>query len=273
MTGDSAIFRDNLLAGQKALVTGGGTGIGRVTALELAKLGVDVALVGRRPDPLNKVKAEIEALGRKALALPCDIRDVAKVGETVAAVVQDFGRIDILFNNAGGQFIKPSADMSENGWNAVIGANLSGTFFMSQQVAKQAMFKQKSGLIVNMIINMWRGIPGAAHSGAARAGIDNLTKTLSLEWAAHKIRVNAVAPGTVATEGLANYPPQLVQQLRSLIPLKQVGRSEDVAWMICYLASEAGRWITGETICIDGGSQNWGSMWRIPDDDGDKAGY
>lgn len=269
----SQIFRDNLLAGQKALITGGGTGIGRVTALELAKLGVDVALVGRRIDPLEHVKQEIEALGRQALTLPCDVREADKVAATVAATVARFGRIDILFNNAGGQFIKPSIDMSPNGWNAVIGANLSGTFFMSQQVAKQAMIAQKSGLIVNMIINMWRGIPAAAHSGAARAGIDNLTKTLSLEWAAHKIRVNAVAPGTVATEGLANYPAPLVKQLRSLIPLKQVGQPEDVAWMICYLASPAGRWITGETVCIDGGSQNWGSMWRIPDDDGASAGY
>jgi citronellol/citronellal dehydrogenase len=269
----SQIFRDNLLRGQIALITGGGTGIGRVTALELAKLGVDVALLGRRSEPLERVKNEIEALGQKAVTISCDIRNADQVNSSVAKVVKHFGRIDILFNNAGGQFIKPSIDMSPNGWNAVINTNLSGTFFMSQQVAKQAMIPQKSGLIVNMIINMWRGIPAAAHSGAARAGVDNLTKTLSLEWAAHKIRVNAVAPGTVATEGLDNYPPALIKQLRSLIPLKQVGQPEDVAWMICYLASTAGRWLTGETICIDGGSQNWGSLWRIPDDDAVAGGY
>ncbi len=269
----SRIFREDLLAGQVAVITGGGTGIGRATALEMAALGADIALVGRRPEPLRHTQDEIGQLGRTALALPCDIRDYDAVGKTVDAVLDRFGRIDTLFNNAGGQFFQPSTDLTPGGWQAVLNTNLSGTFFFTQHVANRAMIPSGGGAIVNMVINMWRGQPAAVHSAAARAGIDNLTKSLSVEWAVHKIRINAVAPGTVRTEGLDQYPEDVVRQLRSIIPLKREGTPEEIAWLVCYLASEAGAWITGETICIDGGSQNWGSMWNIPDDNSDIQGY
>ncbi|RMF11952.1 MAG: SDR family oxidoreductase [Candidatus Dadabacteria bacterium] len=269
----SSIFRDDLLAGTVALITGGGTGIGRRTAFEMGRLGARIAIVARRQEPLDATVAALRDEGIDARCYVCDIRDADAIQQTVANVIADFGTIDVLFNNAGGQFFQPSLELSPNGWRAVVETNLTGTFLMSQAVAKQAMVPRRSGLIVNMAINMWRGLPAAAHSSAARAGIVNLTRTLSVEWAAHKIRVNCVAPGSVETEGLDQYPDSVVRQLRSVIPLKTMGQPEDIAWMICYLASEAGRWITGETICIDGGSQNWGSMWQIPDDPDEPGGY
>lgn len=263
----SRIYRQDLLKGKRVLITGGGTGIGRATALEMASLGADVAIVGRRPEPLQKVAQEIENLGRRALVLPTDVREPEQVTHMVSEVKAALGSLDVLVNNAGGQFVQPSESLTPKGWNAVIQENLNSTFYVSREVAVQCMIPQRSGCIVNMLINMWRGAPAVAHSGAARAGIENLTKTLAIEWARYKIRVNAVAPGTVRTEGLAQYPPEIVKRLRSVIPLKREGRPEEVAWLIVYLCSEASDWITGESVCIDGGSQHWGSLWEIGDEE------
>lgn len=259
----SRIFRDDLLAGKRALVTGGGTGIGRATALELAALGADVAVAGRRAEPLLAVCAEIEALGRRAVAVPTDIRVAEAVSACAEQVLAELGGVDILVNNAGGHFVAPADLLTQKGWNAVINTNLNGTFQMTQEIAKRAMIPARSGVIVNIVIDMWRGVPGAAHAGAARAAVENLTKTLSVEWAVHGIRVNAIAPGTVNTGGLDTYPPHIKQALVDVVPLGRLGRPEEVAWMVAYLGSEAGAWVTGETLCIDGGAQNWGGIWNV----------
>jgi citronellol/citronellal dehydrogenase len=259
----SRIFRDDLLAGKCAIVTGGGTGIGRATALELAALGADVALFGRRAEPLEKTAADIAALGRRALALPTDIRQVDAVAASVDRVASEWGGVDVLVNNAGGHFVQPARTTKPKGFAAVIEANVVGTFHVAQAVATRAMIAQGAGAIVNVVIDMWQGTPGAAHAGAARAAVENLTKSLSMEWAEHGIRVNAIAPGTIDTGGLDAYPADVKDSLQSVIPLGRFGRPEEIAWMIAYLVSDAGAFITGETVCVDGGARNWGGVWNV----------
>jgi citronellol/citronellal dehydrogenase len=259
----SRIFRDDLLVGSRAIVTGGGTGIGRATALELASLGADVALLGRRPEPLERTRADIAALGRQALAIPTDIRELDAVTSAIDRVLGAWGGIDVLVNNAGGQFVQPAQSLKPKGFAAVVSANLDATFQITQAVATRAMIPQKRGAIVNMVIDMWNGTPGAAHAGAARAGVENLTKSLSMEWAEYGIRVNAVAPGTIDTGGLDGYPSEVKEGLQSVIPIGRFGRPEEIAWMIAYLVSEAGAFITGETVCLDGGAKNWGGVWNV----------
>jgi citronellol/citronellal dehydrogenase len=259
----SRIFRDDLLVGSRAIITGGGTGIGRATALELASLGADVALLGRRSEPLERTCADIEALGRQALAIPTDIRQHEAVVTAVDRVLGAWGGIDVLVNNAGGQFVQPAEGMKPKGFSAVVDANLEGTFFVTHAVATRAMIPQKRGAIVNIVIDMWHGTPGASHAGAARAGVENLTKSLSMEWAEYGIRVNAIAPGTIDTGGLDGYPADVKDGLKSVIPIGRFGRPEEIAWMIAYLVSEAGSFMTGETVCIDGGAKNWGGVWNV----------
>jgi NAD(P)-dependent dehydrogenase (short-subunit alcohol dehydrogenase family) len=259
----SRIFKDGLLAGRRALVTGGGTGIGKAIALELAGLGADVAVLGRRREPLEQVAAEIIALGRRAAVVPADIREPAQVAAAVGQAIEQLGGLDVLVNNAGGQFVKATAELSVRGWDAVIDTNLNGTFHVTPEVARRALIPGGGGVIVNIIIDMWRGTPGAAHAGAARAAVDNLTKTLAIEWAAHGIRVNAIAPGTIDSGGLSAYPPHVVEALKQVVPLGRLGRPDEVAWLCAYLASEAGAWISGETLCIDGAAKLWGGLWSV----------
>jgi citronellol/citronellal dehydrogenase len=241
-------------------VTGGGTGIGRAIALELASVGADVALLGRRAEPLEKVRAEIEALGRRAVALPADVREVEQVASAVAHTKDALGPIDVLVNNAGGHFVAPAEQLKTSGWNAVVNTNLNGTFNVTREVATQHMIPSGGGAIVNIVIDMWLGTPGAAHAGAARAAVENLTKSLASEWARHRIRVNAVAPGTVDTGGLAQYPQEVKSDLEAVIPLARFGRPEEIAWTVAYLVGESGAWITGETVAIDGGARLWGGV-------------
>lgn len=259
----SRVFRSDLLAGRRAIVTGGGTGIGRATALELAAAGADVALLGRRAEPLEKVATEIVAAGRRALAIPCDIRQADAVSAAIDRALAELGGIDVLVNNAGGHFVQPAESVKLKGFAAVVEANLTATFAVTQAVATRAMIPQKRGAIVNVVIDMWQGTPGAAHAGAARAGVENLTKSLSMEWAEHGIRVNAVAPGTIDTGGLDAYPNDVRESLRSVVPLNRFGRPEEVAWAIAFLASDASAFTTGETMCIDGGAKNWGGIWNV----------
>ncbi len=259
----SRIFRDDLLAGRRAIVTGGGTGIGRATALELASLGADVALFGRRSEPLGATARDVVALGRRALAIPTDIRQPDAVAASVDRVAIEWGGVDILVNNAGGHFVQPARSTKPKGFAAVVEANLNGTFHVTQAVATRAMIAQRSGAIVNVVIDMWQGTPGAAHAGAARAAVENLTKSLSMEWAEHSVRVNAIAPGTIDTGGLDAYPADIKESLRAVIPLGRFGRPEEIAWMIAYLVSDAGAFVTGETICVDGGAKNWGGVWSV----------
>jgi citronellol/citronellal dehydrogenase len=257
------VFAPGILRDQVAIVTGGGSGIGLATALELARLGAKVAICGRTSEKLEIAKAQIAARG-PVLAMPCDIREPAQVETFVKAVIAEWGRLDILVNNAGGQFPSPAQHISPNGFLAVLRNNLAGTFHVSREVANQWMIPKKGGRIINVIANIYRGFPGMVHTGAARAGVENMTMTLSVEWAQFGILVNAVAPGIIRSSGTAQYPPQLLERGIAETPLKRAGTCEEVAASIVFLASPAAQFITGATLRIDGAQSLWGHTWEIP---------
>jgi citronellol/citronellal dehydrogenase len=249
-----SVFRSGLLAGQVALVTGAGSGIGRCTAHELAALGARVALLGRKADKLAAVAQEI---GGAAKTYPCDIREEEAVATTVAGVLADFGRIDALVNNAGGQFGAPLEKISAKGWDAVVRTNLTGGFLVARECYTQWMKAADAGAIVNMIADMWNGMPGMGHSGAARAGMLNFTETAALEWA--PVRVNAVAPGWIASSGLDQYPAEMAEHIRALpkrVPLGRLGTESEVSAAIVFLLSPAAAFISGSCLRVDGAVPN-----------------
>ena len=258
-------FRADALAGKVALITGGGTGIGRAITLAYVACGAKVAICGRRPEPIAQVAAEIAALGGECLHMLCDIREPAQIDALVAAVLARFGRIDILVNNAGGQRPYPAASMPLAHFEKVVKNNLIGTFAVTQAVANAAMIPQRGGAIVNIIAEIYRGFPGMAHTGAARAGVDNLTKSLAVEWSPHRVRVNAVAPGIIRSSGTDRYPDFLVQASQRATPWKRLGAPEEVAHLCTFLASDAADFITGATVYIDGGLCLWGDLFPLPD--------
>ncbi|MCL4143683.1 UNVERIFIED_CONTAM: hypothetical protein GTU68_064527 [Idotea baltica] len=174
------------------------------------------------------------------------------------------GGLDILINNAGGQFPSAAENISYNGWNAVVNNNLNGTWFVTQNMAKQFFLPQQKGVIINIIADIYKGFPGMAHTGAARAGVENLTKTLSIEWVNKNIRVNAIAPGIINSSGMENYPPEFLKGINDKIPMKKMGTTEDVAYSALFLSSPMASYITGETLYVDGGNRLWGDMWEIP---------
>jgi len=254
------VFAPGTFTGQVAIVTGGATGIGLATSQELVRLGAKVAICGRNPERLEAGRA---AIGGDVLAQPCDIREPAQVEEFVKAVIARFGRVDTLINNAGGQFPSQAQHISPNGFLAVVKNNLVGTFHMCREVANQWMIHH-GGRIVNVIANIYRGFPGMAHTGAARAGVENLTMTLAVEWAQFGILVNAVAPGIVISSGTAQYPPQLLERGIAETPLKRAATCEEIAASIVFLSSPAAQYITGATLRIDGAQSLWGRSWEIP---------
>ena len=260
------IFKAGLFQGDVALVTGGGTGIGFATASEFGALGAKLALCGRRPEPLAKAAEELARAGVEVFTATCDIRDAEQVKTCVEAVKQRFGRIDVLVNNAGGQFPSAAESLSPRGFEAVVRNNLLGTFNVTQAVATLAMIPQKRGRIVNVIAQIARGFPGMVHTGAARAGVENMTKTLAVEWAMHGIRVNAVAPGVIKTSGTDQYPPELLEEAAKRSPLRRLGTANEVAHLIVYLASKQADFITGQSLYIDGGQSLWGDIWQVPED-------
>ena len=260
-----SVFRAGLFEGQSIVVTGGGSGIGRCTAHELAALGAKVALVGRKPEKLEKVREEIAAAGGAATTHPCDIHDEDQVLATVEAVLATHGRIDGLVNNAGGQFPSPLRDISLKGWEAVVRTNLTGGFLVARECYRRWMEKH-GGAIVNMSADMWGGMPGMAHSGAARAGMVNFTESAACEWAASGVRVNAVAPGWIASSGFETYPPEVqewAKTLKTKIPLQRFGTESEAAAAIVFLLSEAASFITGVTLRIDGGVLNARPTWPL----------
>ncbi len=264
-----SVFRPGLFEGRAVLVTGGGTGIGRVTAHEFASLGALVAVVGRRRAPVDAVCEEIAERGGRALAIACNVRDEGEVDAAVRAAVAQFGRLDVLVNNAGGQFLAPPEAISRKGWNAVIETNLTGTFSMCQAAHRHWM-RRNGGVIVNVLADFWNGMPLMAHTGAARAGVHNLTRSLALAWAPHGVRVNAVAPGIVHSSGLAHYPPEVRPMLRQalgLIPAKRLATPSEVSAAIVFLASPAAAYITGATLRVDGGSSIYRQLAPVADHD------
>ena len=263
-------FAQTLLRGKTAIITGGGTGIGKATAKEMLELGARVVIASRKPEHLEPTVAELRALGEIA-ALPCDIREPESVDKLVGAALDKLGRIDILVNNAGGQFPSPAQQLSPRGFEAVVRNNLLGTFNMTREVAVRAMIPAQRGAIVNVIANIARGFPGMAHTGAARAGVENLTMSLAIEWAQFDVRVNAVAPGIIESSGIAQYPPEIVSSSVARTPQKRMARVEEVAHAIVYLASSAAAFVTGATLRIDGGASLWGDMWPIPDREPDRT--
>lgn len=266
----TSMFARDLFAGQVCVVTGGGSGIGLRCAEELRYLGAKVAICGRTP---AKLEAAAETIGAVegpddgVLAQPCDIREPDQIAAFVAAVVERFGTIDVLINNAGGQFPSPAEAMSPKGWNAVIRNNLNGTFFMTREVATQVMLPAKKGRVVMVTAMVARGFPGMAHTGAARAGVENLTESLAVEWANRGIRVNCVAPGNnIRSSGTAQYGEEMLEVARRATPLKRLGQVDEVARVILFLASDRNDFVTGSIYRVDGGQRLWGDVWPIPDD-------
>lgn len=260
-----SIFRPGLFAGQTVIVTGGGSGIGRCTAHEIASLGAVVALVGRTREKLETVQAEIAASGGRASTHACDIREEPVVRATVAAVLDAHGRIDGLVNNAGGQYPSRIRDLSTRGWETVVRNNLTGGFIFSRECYTQWM-EGHGGAIVNIIADIWGGMPTMAHTGAARAGMLNFTESAACEWAQSGVRVNCVAPGWVASSGFDTYSPEMQAELRSLkskVPLQRYGTEAEVSAAIVFLLSEAAAFITGSCIRVDGGVPNARPTWKL----------
>ncbi|WP_309045162.1 SDR family oxidoreductase [Marinobacter sediminicola] len=261
-----SVFRPDLFKGQTFIVTGGGSGIGRCTAHELASLGANVALVGRKVEKVEAVKAEILEDGGTASAHVCDIREEESVKATVKAIIEEHGGLHGVVNNAGGQFPSPLAGINQKGWETVVRTNLTGGFLMAREAYTQALSKT-GGSIVNIVADMWGGMPGMGHSGAARAGMVNFTQTAAVEWGTSGVRVNAVAPGWIASSGMDNYPEHMKQWIRSLgdnVPIKRMGTESEISAAICFLLSPGASFISGDCLRIDGAASQGTRIWPLP---------
>lgn len=262
-----SVFRSNLFAGRVVIVTGGGSGIGRCTAHELATLGAHVVITGRSPEKLEAVAREIRDDGGVVSTRSFDIRDEAAVEENVAGILREAGPVYGLVNNAGGQFPSPLAGISKKGFEAVLATNLTGGFLMARALYVQCL-AERGGAIVNVTADFRDGMPGLGHSGAARAGMDNLTKTAAVEWARDGVRVNAVAPGWVASSGLDSYEDPavraLIPRLKDGVPLKRLATEAEISAVICFLLCDAAAFITGATVPIDGGARLWRASYPLP---------
>ncbi|MBL8347200.1 MAG: SDR family oxidoreductase [Rubrivivax sp.] len=261
-----SVFRAGVFAGQTIIVTGGGSGIGRCTSHELASLGAHVALVGRTPEKLEAVRAEIAEDGGSASAHPCDIRDEVAVAATIDAVLALKGRFHGLVNNAGGQYRAAFETISTKGFEAVVRNNLTGTFIFMREAYNRCL-KQHGGAIVNVIADIWHGWPDFTHSGASRGGVLTMSQTAACEWATSGVRVNCVAPGGVASSGFDRYPPEQqakILEFPAAVPLQRYGTEAEVSGAIVYLLSPAAAYITGDCIRVDGGTvNNKSAYWTI----------
>ncbi len=265
-----SVFKPGLFAGKVVVVTGGGSGIGRCSAHELASLGAHVVLIGRNLAKLQDTAAEIavDASGHVGHVSfhACDIRNEEAVKSTVAAIVIAHGRIDALVNNAGGQYITPLESISAKGWDAVVATNLTGGFLMARECYLQSM-QAHGGSIVNIVADIWGSMPGMGHSGAARAGMVSFTETAALEWAKSGVRVNAVAPGYIASSGMDHYPPEagaMLREMRDTVPAGRFGNEAETSAAIAFLISPAASFISGTVLRVDGARpqvrMGWGQV-------------
>jgi citronellol/citronellal dehydrogenase len=264
-----SVFAPGLFRGKVAVVTGGGSGIGRCIAHELAALGAHVVLIGRKLDKLFDVAGEIVADGGLASFHACDIREEETVQNTVQAIIAVHGRVDMLVNNAGGQYIAPLETIGAKGWEAVLNTNLKGGFLMARECYVQSM-QQHGGAIVNIVADMWGSMPNMGHSGAARAGMVSFTETAAAEWAHSGVRVNAVAPGYIASSGMDHYPPEagsMLREMRKTVPLGRFGTEAETSAAVVFLLSPAAAFISGSMVRVDGARPQVRMGWpmQIPD--------
>ncbi|MEX2108116.1 MAG: SDR family oxidoreductase [Solirubrobacterales bacterium] len=258
----SRVFRPDLLDGQVCLVSGAGSGLGRETALELARLGAVVIGCGRRAEPLEETAALAKGLPGSFEHEEMDIRDEEAVDRLMDGVLERHERLDVLVNNAGGQFLSPAEAITPKGFRTVIELNVQGTWLMTHAAATKAMIPQGGGKVISVTLSPHNGMPGMVHSGAARAAVENMMRTLATEWARFGIKTCALAAGQFKTETLmTKYPQVIVDNLERSIPIGRAGRSEEMGWLVAYLASPAGDFFSGTTITIDGGRDNWAGPW------------
>jgi citronellol/citronellal dehydrogenase len=261
----SRVFRDGLLEGQVCVVSGAGSGFGRETALELARLGAVVVGCGRRAEPLEETVSLAAGLPGSVECEPLDIREEESVEHFFGGLLGRHGRLDVLVNNAGGQFLSPAEAISPKGFRTVIDLNVQGTWLMTHAAATKAFIPQGGGKVLSVTLSPHNGMPGMVHSGAARAAVENMMRTLAVEWARFGIRTCSLAAGQFATETLlTKYPQVVVDNLERSIPIGRAGRAEEMAWLIAYLASPAGDFFSGTTITIDGARDNWAGPWPPP---------
>jgi citronellol/citronellal dehydrogenase len=258
----SQIFRDGLLEGQVCLVSGAGSGLGRETALELARLGATVIGCGRRDEPLAETAALAADLPGSFEHEAVDIRDEEAVERLFDGLLERHGRLDTLVNNAGGQFLAPAESITPKGFRTVIELNVQGTWLMTHAAATKAFIPQGGGKVLSVTLSPHHGMPGMVHSGAARAAVENMMRTLAIEWARFGVKTCALAAGQFATETLmTKYPKVVIDNLERSIPIGRAGRAEEMAWLVAYLASPAGDFFSGTTITIDGARDNWAGPW------------
>src|SRR3954454_22729998 len=258
----SRVFREGLLEGQVCVVSGAGSGLGRETALELTRLGAAVVACGRREDPLAETAELAAGLPGSFEHETLDIREEEPVGPFFEGLLERHSRLDVLVNNAGGQFLSPAEAISPKGFKTVIDLNVLGTWLMTHAAATKAFIPQREGKVLSVTLSPHNGMPGMVHSGAARAAVENMMKTLSVEWARFGIKTCAVAAGQFDTEVLrTKYPQAVVENVPRTIPLQRLGTADEMAWLIAYLASPAGDFFSGCVITIDGARDNWFGAW------------
>jgi len=255
------VYRPDLFKGKVALVSGAGSGIGRACALLFARLGAKLVICGRTEAKLQVVADFIRAQGGEVLVVPTNVREPEQVDALFQKAHDAFGRIDYTVNNAGGQFPQAAIDFAPKGWNAVINNNLNGTWLMMQRAAQYWRDQKTPGSIVNIVVVIERGMPGVAHTVAARAGVIGASRTVAVEWAPLGIRVNCVAPGLTATEGLEVYPPEAQKEFPLANPMKRPGTPLEIAEACVYLSASSGSFINGEVLTVDGGGKLWGELW------------
>ncbi len=261
LTAHETVYRPDLFKGKVVVVTGAGSGFGLAIATLFARLGADLAISGRNEERLAKAETFLKGFGGRVLARTFNIREPERGQAFIAEVWETLGRLDLLVNNAGGQFPQAALDFKVKGWNAVIDNNLNGTWYMMQAAAREWVARKSGGNIINIVADIWRGMPGIAHTAAARAGVVYASKSVAVEWAPHDIRVNCIAPGCLETSGFEVYPPEGAKTYFEANPMKRPGDAWDVAEACVYLGAASGKFITGEVLTIDGGQQCWGDPW------------